>query len=37
MREGDQKIWKQVEIWFAQLDTNNNGFLDVVEIKPYME
>ena len=37
VREGDPKIWKQVDNWFAQLDLDNNGYLDKKEVKPYIE
>ena len=35
--EGDRKIWNQVDEWFAKLDTNNDGHLDIAEVKPYVE
>ena len=37
MREGDPRVWKQVDNWFALLDLDNNGYLDRKEVKPYIE
>ena len=30
-------IGKQVDEWFEKLDTDNDGYLDIKDIKPYVE
>ena len=33
----DLEIGKQVDEWFEKLDSNNDGCLDIKDIKPYVE
>ena len=35
-REGDERVWRQVDEWFTTLDKNRDDYLDIEEIRPYV-